>query len=160
MEGVNVEGLVGAENAGSYKSVMNELASSVPGIDEAASFAEVISLIKTYNFSVVVFDTAPTGHTLRLLNLPNVLEKGLEKVIVLKEKFGGMLAQVAAMVDPQGMRVILQKIFDHMETMKKMVEDLNKQFKNAVPIYLISRSSPPSSVSASPSSSVSTRPSA
>lgn len=46
------------------------------------------------DYSVIVFDTAPTGHTLRLLQFPSTLEKGLAKVMSLKSKFGGMLSQV------------------------------------------------------------------
>ena len=135
MDSINIGGIVGTENESTYKGIMAEIAAAVPGIDEAASFAEVIGLIKTYNFSAVVFDTAPTGHTLRLLNLPNVIEKGLEKLVVLKEKFGGMLTSVASMVDPATSHVMIQKMFDYLETMKKTIEKVNSQFKN--PVYYI-----------------------
>jgi len=73
-------------------SFMKDLMASVPGIDEATSFGEVIKSLDEYNFDLIIFDTAPTGHTLRLLNFPNILEKGLVKLIELKDKFGGMFS--------------------------------------------------------------------
>ena len=53
------------------------------------------SLVKELKFSVVVFDTAPTGHTLRFLSMPNLFVKGAGKVMQLKSHFGGLIEQVS-----------------------------------------------------------------
>lgn len=108
---------------------------SVPGIDEATSFGEVIKSLDEYNFDLIIFDTAPTGHTLRLLNFPNILEKGLLKLIELKDKFGGMLNQVQSMMNQQNpggeQEDISKKMFDGINSMKAKIEAVNEQFKDS-----------------------------
>jgi len=69
------------EGTSSGFGFVKEIIASVPGIDEATSFGEVLRSLDNYNFDLIIFDTAPTGHTLRLLNFPNILEKALLKLI-------------------------------------------------------------------------------
>ncbi|KAI5647311.1 hypothetical protein M9H77_33316 [Catharanthus roseus] len=108
---------------------LSDLANAIPGIDEAMSFAEMLKLVQTMDYSVIVFDTAPTGHTLRLLQFPSTLEKGLAKIMSLKSKFGGLINQMSRLFgadDEFGEDALLGR----MEGMKDIIEQVNKQFKD------------------------------
>lgn len=78
-----------------------ELINAVPGIDEALSFAELMQSVQTMRYSTIVFDTAPTGHTLRLLGFPRVLEKGLKKIGELAEGLGAALDVFTSLASTQ-----------------------------------------------------------
>src|SRR6185436_12206719 len=53
-----------------------DLAASMPGAEEMALFDRIGSLIRGEDerFDLIVFDTAPTGHTLRLIRMPELME--------------------------------------------------------------------------------------
>lgn len=70
----NIKGVV-------YSAMMEEVhrqldtAKASPGADEAALFDKLISIIleERTNYDKLIFDTAPTGHTIRLLSLPELM---------------------------------------------------------------------------------------
>lgn len=67
-----------------------DLASSAPGADEAAAFEVFLQVMTTNEYDVVVFDTAPTGHTLRLLSFPDLMDSWVGKMIKVKTKLGSL----------------------------------------------------------------------
>eukprot|EP01069_Polyplicarium_translucidae_P005406 Polyplicarium_translucidae@DN2780_c0_g1_i3.p1 len=75
--------------ADGLSSILPELMASLPGVDEAFSFAELMNAVQSMRYSCIVFDTAPTGHTLRLLSFPDILEKALAKIVSLRDKMQG-----------------------------------------------------------------------
>jgi arsenite-transporting ATPase len=65
-----------------------DAASISPGTEEAALFDKMIEIIieKVDEYDRIIFDTAPTGHTLRLLSLPELLGAWLDSLIQKRSK--------------------------------------------------------------------------
>jgi len=82
-DGNPLAGLLGEDAA-------NPLASSMPGSDEAAAIRLLMEYLDDPRFERVVVDTAPTGHTLRLLELPEMLDSMVGKLVTMRERLGGL----------------------------------------------------------------------
>ncbi|KAK6433049.1 Golgi to ER traffic-related protein [Oleoguttula sp. CCFEE 5521] len=119
------------QGLGGVGNMFQDMAFSIPGVDEAMSFAEVLKQVKGMEYDLVIFDTAPTGHTLRFLQFPSVLEKALGKLSQLSQQFGPMLNSVigarGGLPNGQSMDDVLKK----MEDLRETIGEVNKQFKNA-----------------------------
>ncbi|WP_177313676.1 ArsA family ATPase [Marinobacter gelidimuriae] len=50
---------------------------SMPGLDEMMALLEIVAWVKEERYACIVVDTAPAGHTLRLLELPELMRKWL-----------------------------------------------------------------------------------
>lgn len=74
------------------KRSLGELVNTFPGIDECMSYLEILKMVSSYEFSVVVFDTAPTGHTLRLLSLPSMIDKTFGRILKMRNQVSARLA--------------------------------------------------------------------
>ncbi|MDR1731061.1 MAG: ArsA family ATPase [Synergistaceae bacterium] len=65
-----------------------EIAYMSPGAEEAAIFDKFVELMENLGdpWEAIVFDTAPTGHTLRLLSLPEILGTWIDSLIQKRKK--------------------------------------------------------------------------
>ena len=71
---------------------------SPPGIDETFALLKVLEFIETeHDYDLIIFDTAPTGHTLRFLSLPETLSSWIGKLLKMRLKFGKMLGSLKSL---------------------------------------------------------------
>ncbi|MBV9209218.1 MAG: ArsA family ATPase, partial [Acidobacteria bacterium] len=76
------------------ESDINELLDlSLPGMDEVMSLFELSELSRAGAYARIIIDTAPSGHTSRLLRLPEVFTRMLGALDLMAEKHRYMVAQ-------------------------------------------------------------------
>ena len=68
---------------------------SLPGLDEVMSLFELSELDRKSKYAHIVVDTAPSGHTSRLLRLPEVFDRAVSAMDLMSEKHRYMVAHFA-----------------------------------------------------------------
>jgi arsenite-transporting ATPase len=120
---------------------LEELTSSTPpGIDEALAFGKILEFIETdHDYDLVIFDTAPTGHTLRFLSLPETLSGWIGKLIKMRLKIGNMLGAFKRIFSREE-----KEEEDSLEVLKRLnnailnaKDDLTNPIKNSFVIVMI-----------------------
>jgi arsenite-transporting ATPase len=92
----------------------------VPGMDEVMGFKTMIDLIDEAKFDKYVVDTAPTGHALRLLTSPKLLDDWVKVMAKMRWKYRYMVERFAGRYDPdEGDDFLLS-----MKKTVKKIEDL------------------------------------
>jgi arsenite-transporting ATPase len=102
------------------------MAGSMPGADEAAAMRQLLEYLDDPRFDRVVVDTAPTGHTLRLLELPEMLDSMMGRVMKLRQQFSGMMENVKGMFgggDDADPSADLDELQDRIERLRAVLRD-------------------------------------
>ena len=113
---------------------------SPPGIDEALAFGKVLEFIETdHDYELIIFDTAPTGHTLRFLSLPETLSGWIGKILKLRLKIGKFFGAIKNFFsksedDQENSLELLEKLN---ESIQKARKDLTDEEKNSFIIVMI-----------------------
>ncbi|MFX1420143.1 MAG: ArsA family ATPase [Promethearchaeota archaeon] len=111
-----------------------------PGIDEAIAFAKILEFIETeHNYDLIIFDTAPTGHTLRFLGLPETLSGWIGKLIKMRMRIGKMFGALKRMFTreekkPDNSLELLERLNQSIINAR---DDLTNPIKNSFIIVMI-----------------------
>ena len=73
------------------------LGGTMPGADEAAAMRQLLEYLDDHAVEPRVVDTAPTGHTLRLLQLPEIMDSMIGRVMKMRQQFSGMMEGIKGM---------------------------------------------------------------
>jgi arsenite-transporting ATPase len=109
------------------EGVAGLLGGTVPGADEAAAMRQLLEYLDDPRFDRVVVDTAPTGHPLRLLELPEVMDSMVGRMLKLRQQFSGMMEGLKGMFgggdDGSDASADLEELRDRIERLRAVLRD-------------------------------------
>lgn len=98
-----------------------------PGLDEAIAISKVMQFVESQEYSSftrIVFDTAPTGHTLRLLSLPDFMDTSIGKIMKLKEKIASATSAIKSVFSKGEPKQIASNKLEQLREKMAKVRDL------------------------------------
>lgn len=99
-----------------------DMASMAPGIDETAAFDKFMQYMTTDEYDIVIFDTAPTGHTLRLLSFPEMMDSWVGKMIKVRRQIGSMAKAFKNIMPFMGDEEEEDRALEDMEKSKQQIK--------------------------------------
>ncbi|GLT88846.1 hypothetical protein SLE2022_068550 [Rubroshorea leprosula] len=101
-----------------------------PGLDEAIAISKVMQFLESPEYSMftrIVFDTAPTGHTLRLLSLPDFLDASIGKILKLRQKITSATSAIKSVF---GQEETQRNASDKLERLRERMVKVRELFRN------------------------------
>jgi arsenite-transporting ATPase len=97
----------------------------IPGIDEIMGFKTIVDLIEEGGFDKYIVDTAPTGHALRLLTLPELLDDWIKVMAKMRWKYRYMVTNFGGKYKPDSAD-------DFLMSMKRTVKKIEGLLKDPI----------------------------
>jgi arsenite/tail-anchored protein-transporting ATPase len=98
----------------------------IPGLDEVMSFKKIIDFMESSDYQIYLVDTAPTGHTLRLLMLPELLDNWIKFLATLRWKYHVMVKRFAREEQIQSADKFLLEMKKTVKRVKALLQNAEK----------------------------------
>ena len=102
--------------------------SVIPGLDELFSLADVKRHHDEDPYDLLVVDCAPTGETLRLLSLPDIIQWYMERIFPIERRVMGALRPVAKRITSfplpdAGVYDAVKRFYDKLDGVRRVLTD-------------------------------------
>lgn len=97
---------------------------NIPGLDEVMGLKKITDFMESKEYDLYVVDTAPTGHTLRLLTLPELLDNWIKFLAKTRWRYHYMIERISG-------RDITEKADLFLLEMKKTVNRVRNLLQDA-----------------------------
>jgi arsenite-transporting ATPase len=98
----------------------------IPGLDEVMSFKKITDFMENSDYEIFLVDTAPTGHTLRLLMLPELLDDWIKFLANLRWKYHVMVRHFAREERPERADRFLLEMKKTVKRVKELLQNTRK----------------------------------
>ncbi len=99
---------------------------SIPGIDEVMSFKTIIDFMEEGQYDKYVVDTAPTGHALRLISSPRLLDEWIKVAARMRWKYRYMITSFSGSYQQDDVDVFLLGLKKTVKRIETILRDNNR----------------------------------
>jgi len=96
---------------------------SLPGLDEVMAIIEIMDLMREGRYDLVILDTAPAGHTIRLLALPEHMEQWIHVMDMMLEKHRFMVQRFKGRYVPDEADRFLQTMASDVDRVRGLLKN-------------------------------------
>ena len=98
----------------------------IPGLDEVMSLKKITDFMENADYQLYIVDTAPTGHTLRLLMLPELLDNWIKFLANLRWKYHVMRRQFSRKEQNEKADQFLLEMKKTVKRVRTLLQDAEK----------------------------------
>ncbi|MDP2934434.1 MAG: ArsA family ATPase [bacterium] len=96
----------------------------IPGLDEVMGLKKITDFMESKEYQLYIVDTAPTGHTLRLLTLPELLDDWIKFLAKTRWRYHYIIERISG-------KEIIEKADEFLLEMKKTVKRVRNLLQDA-----------------------------
>lgn len=99
---------------------------SLPGMDELMALLKVIDLLEENKYDLLILDTAPAGHTIRLLELPDLMTAYVKVLAEMRQKHQVVISMMTRRYVKDEADKFIEKMHQDVERIKAVLKDTKK----------------------------------